>query len=97
MIIKGHGINSSSDIKKFTDYLFTHEKNEQINVLNGSPDAIRSMFHDAKGSNLKYGCQHFIMSSKETMTTEQATSIIKGLICKEYNQDYDNLGFVDKG
>ncbi|MBE7729843.1 relaxase/mobilization nuclease domain-containing protein [Komagataeibacter sp. FXV3] len=95
MIIKGHGIGSSSDIKKFTDYLFTHEKNEQINILNGSPDAIRSMFRDAHGAGLKYGCQHFIMSSKEQMTQEQALSIIKGQICKEYNQDYDNLVIVN--
>ena len=95
MIIKGHGINSSSDIKKFTDYLFVNEKNEQINVLNGSPENIKSMFQDARGSNLKYGCQHFIMSSKEEMSREQATNIIKGLICKEYNQDYDNLVIVN--
>lgn len=95
MIIKVNGISSSSDIKKFTDYLFTHEKNEQINILNGSPDAIRSMFHDANNSNLKYGCQHFIMSSKEQMTQEQALQIIKGLICKEYNQDFNNLAIVN--
>lgn len=95
MIIKGHGINSSSDVKKFTDYLFTHEKNEKINILNGSPENIKSMFNDAHGANLKYGCQHFIMSSKETMTTEQATSIIKCLICKEYNQDFNNLVIVN--
>lgn len=95
MIIKGHGINSSSDIKKFTDYLFTHEKNEQINILQGNPENIRSMFHDANNSNLKYGCQHFIMSSKEQMTQEQAISIIKDLICKEYNQNYDDLVIVN--
>lgn len=95
MIIKGHGIGSSSDVKKFTDYLFTHEKNEQINVLNGSPENIKDMFRDAHGAGLKYGCQHFIMSSKEQMTQEQALSIIKGQICKEYNQDFDNLVIVN--
>lgn len=95
MIIKGHGINSSSNIKKFTDYLFVNEKNEEINILNGSPENIKSMFQDAHGAGLKYGCQHFIMSSKEEMTTDQAISIIKGLICKEYNQNYDDLVIVN--
>ena len=92
MIIKGHGISSSSNISKFNAYLFENEKNEEINTLQGSPEDIKNMFEDA--SNLKNGCYHFTMSSKETLTKEQALKICSE-ISKEYNQDPKNAVIVN--
>lgn len=84
MIIKGHGISSSSNISKFNSYLFDNEKNEEIHALQGSKEDIKNMFADA--NNLKNGCYHFIMSSKETLTKEQALKVCSD-ISKEYGQN----------
>lgn len=86
MIIKGHGISSTSNISKFNDYLFKNEKNEEINKLQGSEEDIKNMFSDAKNAEHKNGCRHFMFSSKEELSQEQALKIAHD-ISKEYGQD----------
>jgi len=86
MIIKGHGISSSSNISKFNAYLLENEKNEEIKALQGNEQDIKNMFEDAQNAQHKHACKHFTFSSKEELTREQALKIAQN-ISKEYGQD----------
>ncbi|MBS0980819.1 relaxase/mobilization nuclease domain-containing protein [Acetobacter thailandicus] len=86
MIIKGHSISSSSNISKFNAYLLENEKNEEINTLQGNEQYIKNMFEDAQNAQHKHACKHFMFSSKEELTREQALKIAHS-ISEEYGQD----------
>ncbi|WKE48023.1 relaxase family protein [Gluconobacter oxydans] len=71
MIIKSNPMVSDSNPIGVYDYFATNDKNEDIELLKGTPQDVENCFADGEDFNRKNAMRHFQISSKEPLTDEQ--------------------------
>ena len=71
MIIKSKPTKSATGINRLYTYLTERSENDDIRTVGGSKLDMLTTWQDAKSYGRKNSFQHFILSSKETLTNEQ--------------------------
>lgn len=94
MIIQTKAIKVSSGADKTANHIFYGDKNEHIDVLEGSHFQMKDAMRQAKNNSLKYGFHHFKISPKETLTNEQLRETISKL-SQEYKFNPDDITLVE--
>ncbi|GBQ61383.1 hypothetical protein AA103196_0006 [Ameyamaea chiangmaiensis NBRC 103196] len=94
MIIQTRAIKASSGATDTATHIFSGEKNEQIEVLEGSEFQLNNAMQTAQSENLKYGFHHFKISPKEALSREQFSDVLNDL-SNEYKFDKDDITVVE--
>ncbi|MFT8663955.1 MAG: hypothetical protein ABF772_02860 [Acetobacter orientalis] len=94
MIIQTKAIKVSSGADKTANHIFYGDKNEHIDVLEGSHFQMKDAMRQAKNNSLKYGFHHFKISSKEKLTNEQLRETINKL-AQEYKFNPDDITLIE--
>ncbi len=75
MNIKATRISTASGASKVGAHVLTGGENEEIHVVDGSPEDMNDMVADARDVGAKFAMRHVIISPKEATTREQAQKI----------------------
>lgn len=94
MIIQTKAIKVSSGADKTANHIFYGDKNEHIDVLEGSHFQMKDAMRQAKNNSLKYGFHHFKISPKEKLTNEQLRETINKL-AQEYKFNPDDITLIE--
>ncbi|MDE7547465.1 hypothetical protein PY793_05625 [Acetobacter fabarum] len=94
MIIQTKAIKVSSGADKTANHIFYGDKNEHIDVLEGSHFQMKDAMRQAKNNRLKYGFHHFKISPKEKLTNEQLRETINKL-AQEYKFNPDDITLIE--
>ena len=86
MIIKGERVASSRAIAPLIKHLLHGDENDEIFLLQGTADDIRSAFTDARNLDRKYSLRHFIIAPAVETSDDDARMVLK-LLAREYAFD----------
>lgn len=94
IIIQTKAIKVSSGADKTANHIFYGDKNEHIDVLEGSNSQMKDAMRQTKHKYLKYGFHHFKISPKEKLTNEQLRETINKL-AQEYKFNPEDITLIE--